>query len=327
MKRPSIRSFLLAAAVMLLIPISASAAGDTNTFEDTKQHWARDSIEWCYEKGIVNGVSASSFCPDAEVTRASFVTMLYRFDGKKATQPDALPFADCLKSTYYYDAVAWAYQNEIVHGVSSTAFNPEAYITLEDVATILHRYCKTYDLVIPEINPSADFADKECISGYARAAMQWAYRCGLLSEDRYGANASDPKHMMLRGELAAVLRRLSLEEAEVFNINSSEVTKIAIRNSNNGRYTEITDADQITAFVEALNGFHAIETQYPEPFAGYSYYFIIYTGNEDTPSFSATIMSPCCVYLDSAFHLSMDLNSLSFEWIDSFFTTASDDLQ
>lgn len=98
-----------------------------------------DAVLWAVEKGITNGISATTFGPNEEVTRSQFVTFLYRFAG----QPDAgteNPFTDLNTNAFYYNAVLWAAENDITNGMTSTTFEPGTTCTRGQVVTFLYRY-------------------------------------------------------------------------------------------------------------------------------------------------------------------------------------------
>ncbi len=95
------------------------------------------AVLWAYETGITDGTSATSFSPLKEVTRAQSVTFLYRALGSKVTED--IPFTDVKDEAYYYDAVAWAFDNGITDGTSATKFSPEKDCLRAQIVTFLYR--------------------------------------------------------------------------------------------------------------------------------------------------------------------------------------------
>lgn len=162
--------------------------------------WYKDAVAYALENGLMNGVARREFDPEGELTRAMFVTILYR----AATSPDmtgkTTGFSDVPANEWYSAAVVWATENGIVNGTSATTFEPDAPITREQIATILFRYSKAErtDKTL------AAFPDAGTVSSYAYDAMCWAVSEGLI-------NGSDgklvPQDNATRVQIAAILMR------------------------------------------------------------------------------------------------------------------------
>lgn len=97
-----------------------------------------DAVLWAVEQGITNGTSATTFGPDATVTRGQTVTFLWRYDGSTAVSGSG--FADVASDAYYADAVAWAASEGITSGTSATTFSPDNDCTRAQIVTFLYRY-------------------------------------------------------------------------------------------------------------------------------------------------------------------------------------------
>ncbi len=97
-----------------------------------------DAVLWAVEQGITNGTSATTFGPDATVTRGQTVTFLWRYDGSPAASGSG--FADVASDAYYADAVAWAASEGITSGTSATTFSPDNDCTRGQIVTFLYRY-------------------------------------------------------------------------------------------------------------------------------------------------------------------------------------------
>ena len=93
---------------------------------------------WAKEQGITNGTTATTFSPNATVTRAQTVTFLWRSEGKPAPQ-SAMGFTDVAAGAYYFDAVAWAVENGITNGTSAAAFSPYNTCTRAQIVTFIYR--------------------------------------------------------------------------------------------------------------------------------------------------------------------------------------------
>jgi 2',3'-cyclic-nucleotide 2'-phosphodiesterase (5'-nucleotidase family) len=104
--------------------------------------WYEKPVGYVYGRGIMNGTSATAFSPDTMISRASFITMLYRAEGSPAiTGKASALYSDCLDGTWYSDALVWAADQKIVTG--GGAFSPEAELTRSDMALFLYRYIQS----------------------------------------------------------------------------------------------------------------------------------------------------------------------------------------
>ena len=96
------------------------------------------AITWAAEKKIALGYDASHFKPNETVSRAQFVTFLWRYEGKPSVSAKC-PFVDVSSSSPYYKAIVWAAKNEITLGVDGTHFKPDAACTRGQVVTFIYR--------------------------------------------------------------------------------------------------------------------------------------------------------------------------------------------
>ena len=102
--------------------------------------WAADSIDFCADNDLVNGKSTYSFAPKDNLTRGQLVAILYRAAGSPSVTGTTNPFNDVKTGDYYYNAVLWAYKNDVVNGTGAGKFSPNANVTREQIAAILYRY-------------------------------------------------------------------------------------------------------------------------------------------------------------------------------------------
>ena len=176
-------------------------------FDDAgRGDWFYDSVVYVYENGLMDGVSDTMFDPDGTVTRAQLVTMLWRLDGEPSVNY-ALPFTDVSGGEWYAEAVRWAAGEGIVNGVSETEFAPNAAVTREQLAAILHRYAqyKGYDVSIGESTNILSYSDFASISEYAISAMQWVCGEGIITG--VTESALEPRGTATRAQSAAILMR------------------------------------------------------------------------------------------------------------------------
>lgn len=119
---------------------SPKAAGAENPFTDvSKDAYYYDAVLWAVEQGITNGTSATTFSPDATVTRGQTAAFLWRVAKQPQADQTANPFADVTQNAYYYNAVLWAVAKEITNGTSSTTFSPDQGCTRAQIVTFLWR--------------------------------------------------------------------------------------------------------------------------------------------------------------------------------------------
>ena len=177
-----------------------------NPFSDVKtDDWYYEYVKYINEKELMKGISETEFAPNNTVTRAMFVTVLYRLE-KEPTGAKA-DFADVPEGTYYENAVGWAVQNGIVNGVSETEFAPDNTITREQMATIIHRYMKFkgLDMSVSENVDVTSYEDFENISDYAKDAFRFACSNGIISGTSETTLA--PKESLARAQMAAIFQR------------------------------------------------------------------------------------------------------------------------
>jgi hypothetical protein len=175
------------------------------TFTDVfPSDWFAGAVAYVAERGIMQGTGDGLFSPNLPVTRGMLVTMLYRLDGSPEVSAN-LPFADVDPDSWYYAAIRWAYENEIVLGISDTEFAPNAEITREQLVTILYRYALKRGLVGEYGVTLDDFADKDQISPWAVEAMLWAKAEGIISG--VTADTLDPQGAATRAQVAAIFQR------------------------------------------------------------------------------------------------------------------------
>ncbi len=168
--------------------------------------WYHLNIDYVLEKGLFKGTTKTTFAPNADLTRAMLVTVLYRAEGEPAVNR-SIPFGDVDMGAYYGNAVSWAKQNGIVKGVSETEFAPDDNITREQIAAIMHRYAqyKGYDVSVGESTNILSYDDFDNISEYAIAAMQYACGSGLIKGK--SESTLNPLDNATRAEVAAIIHR------------------------------------------------------------------------------------------------------------------------
>ena len=174
-------------------------------------YWAHEGIDYCVRNRLMSGVGAGAFSPDTACTRAQIVKILYNRSGNQADYSYYyLPFTDVAPGAWYYNAVAWAYCNDVTSGTSATTFTPNAAITRQQLVTFLYRYTVKY---APEFTgnaaPISAFPDAGSVANWAYAAMSWAVGNGLIQGNAHdnGLDYLDPNGSATRAQTATIIMR------------------------------------------------------------------------------------------------------------------------
>ena len=174
-------------------------------------YWAHEGIDYCVRNRLMSGVGAGTFSPDTACTRAQIVKILYNRSGNQTDYGYYyLPFTDVAPGAWYYNAVAWAYYNDVTSGTSATMFSPNAAITRQQLVTFLYRYTVKY---APEFTgnaaPISAFPDAGSVANWAYAAMSWAVGNGLILGNAHdnGLDYLDPNGSATRAQTATIIMR------------------------------------------------------------------------------------------------------------------------
>lgn len=173
-------------------------------FTDVRESdWFYKDVAFAYENGLFAGTSNTTFSPNASMTRAMLVTVLYRLEGEPAVSGRS-GFSDVTFNSYYEDAVTWAADNGIVNGTSITTFSPNANVTREQMAAILYRYAQYKKYNTAASSSLNGFTDQASVSGYATASLEWAVAEKLVNGS---AGKLMPTGNATRAQVAAILHR------------------------------------------------------------------------------------------------------------------------
>ena len=173
-------------------------------FTDVLQaDWFYNDVLFVYDAGLFAGTSDTTFSPNASMTRAMLVTVLYRLEGQPTVNGRS-GFSDVQYNGYYEDAVTWAADNGIVNGTSTTTFSPNANVTREQMAAILYRYAQYKKYNTAASSGLNGFTDHASVSGYAAASLEWAVAEKLVNGS---AGKLMPTGNATRAQVAAILHR------------------------------------------------------------------------------------------------------------------------
>ncbi len=167
-----------------------------------KNDWFYEKVAYVYTHKLMSGTSETTFEPNANLTRAMMVQILYNKEGCPANASDNNPYADVAKDQWYFNAVQWAYENKITGGTSATTFDPDSKVTREQFARFMYNYAGT-----PEVNGTLNFVDANQVSDWAYDAMLWANQNGIIGGKKLddGSVVLDPSGNATRAEAASML--------------------------------------------------------------------------------------------------------------------------
>lgn len=169
----------------------------------SKTDWFYNDVKYVWQHDIMNGVSDTKFAPETSMTRAMFVTVLYRLEGSPdVTGMATPPFTDIGAKNFdwAYNAIVWAYNTGVTKGTSATTFAPGVAISRQEIVTMLYRYAGS-----PAVSGSPIFGDSSVISSWARDAVQWAKSLGIVNG--YPNGNFGPVNATTRGQMAAMIHR------------------------------------------------------------------------------------------------------------------------
>lgn len=169
----------------------------------SKTDWFYNDVKYVWQHDIMNGVSDTKFAPETSMTRAMFVTVLYRLEGSPdVTGMATPPFTDIGAKNFdwAYNAIVWAYNTGVTKGTSATTFAPGVAISRQEIVTMFYRYAGS-----PAVSGSPIFGDSSAISSWARNAVQWAKSFGVVNG--YPNGNFGPVDATTRGQMAAMIHR------------------------------------------------------------------------------------------------------------------------
>lgn len=165
-----------------------------------KTAWCRADVEYVWQHGIMKGISATKFGPDTKMTRAMFVTVLYRMEGSPSVEGMQIPAFTDIGAKWCYDAIIWAYNAGVTLGKTATTFAPNDSITRAEIVTMVYRYSGS-----PTVSGVPNFTDAASVGAWARDAIIWATSVGVING--YTDGSFGPNKTALRSEMAAMLHR------------------------------------------------------------------------------------------------------------------------
>ena len=195
-------------AVFLVLVMLVPGVSFAKTFTDVGEgKWYTDAVNYVTEKGYFTGTTQTTFEPKTIMSRAMFVTILAAHSGDDISSFSADQFRDVSSTSWYDKAVGWAYENQIVSGVSEDMFAPKASVTRQEVCLMLDKYIayRGYTLYGKNYEISSDDAS---ISSWAKKSVYEIKGYGVVTGKE--GNRIDPKGIATRAEVAAMFMNYKL---------------------------------------------------------------------------------------------------------------------
>jgi len=184
-------------------PCNSAASCPSAKFKDVKESdWFHESVDFAVTYGLFSGTSNTTFSPNANMTRAMLVTVLWRYAGQPKEGTNT--FTDVKNGQWYTDAVTWAAKNGVVTGVGNNKFSPNGNVTREQLATILYRYAIANGIDVRDRADLRAFSDGNKVSSYAADAIKWAVAERLINGS---GGKLMPQGNATRAQVAAILTR------------------------------------------------------------------------------------------------------------------------
>jgi len=174
------------------------------SFSDISGHWAENAIVFGASRGLFSGVGNNLFDPGGTMTRAMFVTVLWRLAGSPDAGADG--FSDTQNGQWYSKAVAWAFEKGIMAGYGNGSFGVNDNVTREQMCVIFLRYLKDIGFDTSVVKASPAFSDESSVSAWAKEAVDICRSLGLVNGK--GGGVFDPNGLATRAECCAVFSRL-----------------------------------------------------------------------------------------------------------------------
>ncbi len=201
--------FLLTVIMLVgMIPMTAIAEDGELPFTDVKEnHWFYDAVVYCYGNGFINGMTANTFDPNGNLTRAQFLTILAGVDGADLSVYDGKDsgFEDVKPSHWFNQVVCWAVENGYTSGLSETEFGPGNDVTRAQLARFFYVYTEKTGGDVSAKADINEYPDAAKVQEWAKAPIEWAVSVGLISGVKKGeVNYLDPNGKATRAQAAVM---------------------------------------------------------------------------------------------------------------------------
>ncbi|MEA4961123.1 InlB B-repeat-containing protein [Lutispora sp.] len=178
-----------------------------NPFSDvSKTDWYYDSVMYAYQNNLFSGTSESTFSPNGTMTRGMFVTVMGRMAEIDLNAYSKAPeFTDVAAGSYYAPYVQWAIEKGITFGIGGGLFDPDGFVTRQQMAALIVRFFNAYKIPYPNTINTTTPKDIDLVDDWAKDAVLKLWSCGLLVGDDNGN--FNPKSTAKRSEAAMLAFR------------------------------------------------------------------------------------------------------------------------
>lgn len=231
---------------------------------DSSYEWGKTEFSWAYSNKIISPEEKLDINDD--LSRGKFISMLYKLKGVSEETNNINTFLDIPLDNVYYDAINWAFNKNIVYGVSNEKFDPQKTITREDMVTILNRYAKENNIAYK--SQLDKYIDTDQISDYALNPFGWAVKNNIIYG--YPSDTLKPRENSTVSQgLAILMRYEKLNSKNVLKVK--DIKEATIINGKTGIISKLNNSKDLKEIERKLNEFKIVEKYEAEPVDGYSY--------------------------------------------------------
>ena len=205
--------FVLMVCMIVSLFAGVTSAFAAKAFKDVPDgHWAKTYVDFVVDKGYFAGVSEDKFDPDGKMTRAMFVAVIGKVEGRTFDNSVSSGYSDVPSGKYYTGAVKWATESKIVSGIGNNQYGPNLPITREQICVMMDKYIQYHDANNKEKyldrDSSVQFKDASDIASWAKESVEKCVSYGLIQG--YPDGKFLPKRNASRAEVAVMIYRLAL---------------------------------------------------------------------------------------------------------------------
>jgi len=219
---------VLLAAVVVTMAVSLAVSGTGRLpFTDVKESkWYYDAVAEAYETGLMKGQSETKFAPNKTISRAEFVTLLYRLAGVNETgfAENLASFSDGKTGKWYSEAMGWGVNRGLIKGNPDNTVKPGASVTRAELAVMIVRYLDYMGYRLPETGDDSRFTDHSNIAKWCRTEVYTCKKWGIFEGD--DAGRFNPGKATNRAEGATIALRLTKSVDELLRTEGIVVARM-----------------------------------------------------------------------------------------------------
>lgn len=175
-----------------------------NPFDDIKpDKWYTDSVLYCYSKGYMSGISATTFDYKATMDRQMFATILAKIDGADTSSYTEMSFSDVKPGQWYSNSIEWAYQNGYASGMGEGIYGRKEPVSREQLAVFFKTYSEKNGIDVSAKADLSAYTDLGRVHSWALEAVEWAVSVGLISGT--GENTLSPRDSATRAQVSVII--------------------------------------------------------------------------------------------------------------------------